>query len=115
MILELLASTVLWASTEILDPEIELRVSCDRVELDINASPKATPVLVKFYVKDMRYKFIWSYRVPMKYDAQGNILLEPTKYWIEEIRNNDSVTLEVENKQYTFNLKGSKKALEQCD
>ncbi len=112
--IDILLSFILWTTIEITDPEIELNVTCDRVELDINTTPGVAPVIVKFYVHDPKFDYIWSYRVPMRKE-KGKILLEPAAYWVEEIKQSRALNLEIEGKQYTFNLKGSKKALKECN
>ena len=42
------------------------------------------------------------------------MLLEPVEYWLEEIKTQDELILEIDKKVYRFKLKGSYKALK-CD
>ena len=115
MLTELLVSGFLWVTVDMLDPEVELRVDCHRVELDINQPAKASPAIVKFYFQSRDRKYIWSYRIPMDRTATGSILLDPPEYWVEEIKRLNSITFEIEGKKYSFALNGSYEALKECN
>ena len=115
MLTELIISGFLWVTVDIIDPEVELKVDCHRVELDINQPAKAAPAIVKFYMESRDRKYIWSYTIPMTRTATGSVLLDPPEYWVEEIKRNSHITFEIEGRKYTFNLKGSTNALKVCN
>lgn len=115
MLTELLVSGFLWVTVDVIDPEVELRVDCNRVELDINGPAKASPAIVKFYMQSKDRKYVWSYKIPMQRTATGSILLDPPEYWVEEIRRLNHITFEIEGRKYSFTLTGSAKALKECN
>lgn len=114
MILEFLISTILWTGID-QHTDAKLQVSCDQVQLQYGGKPTANPALVTFYEKDERYEYTWSYTVAMDVSPTGSIILDPTEYWIEEIRKLDVIAFKINQQVYAFNLKGSHKALKECD
>lgn len=114
MLVELMLGAILWSTPDITDPNVELKVNCSAVEIDVKRLYRATPIQVKFYVYDEYFKKMWSYRVPMHQAPNGNIKLEPAEYWVEEVKRNNTLILQIENQQYAFDLKGSYEALKEC-
>ena len=109
--IELLASLILWTG---IDKEAKLEVSCDQVTLDIGIEAKATDEPVSFWVKDPKYGHTWRYTIPMNILPNGKIELEPTEYWIEEIRQQHELVVRVRNTYYNFDLTGTKKQIRGC-
>ena len=110
MLLELLATTVLWSS---FDKDARLEVNCNSVAIFYGGKPQAEKRKVHFWFVD-RQGQQYSYIVAMPVGPQGQIFLEPTEYWIEEIKEKRKLNIEIENHKYTFKLNGSSHAL-QCN
>lgn len=113
MLAEILLSTILWTG---IDPatNAELEVSCQKITVDYGGLPTSNKVKVTFGKYDPQFSYLWHYSIPMKVDPAGKILLEPVEYWLEEIKTQDELILEIDRKVYRFKLKGSYKALK-CD
>lgn len=109
--LELLASLILWTG---IDQDAKLQVTCAAVTLDIGLESRARPEPVAFWFKDLQFDHTWLYVIPMELDSKGRIILEPTGFWIEEIRQQKELVVRVDNKYYTFDLKGTKDLID-CD
>ena len=110
MLLELLLTTILWTGIDN-NKNAELKVTCDTVELHYGGKPTARDIPVVFWMEDLRYKHVYLYAVPMKVTQTGAIKLEPTEFWIEEIRQQKSLKLRVDNKDYIFDLTGTKELI----
>ena len=104
MLAELLM--ILWLGT---DPNTgaTLEVSCDKVEIDYGGKPTSNKIKITFGKYDPQFNYLWKYSIPMKVSPTGALLLEPTEDWIEEIRTQDELIVEIEGKIYTFNLTGT--------
>ena len=111
--LDLLLSVFLWVGTDHLD-RAQLVVNCDKVELHYGGQPSASKRKVFFFFKDLDYGHTYTYGAPMEVGPQGQIILEPHEYWIEEIRQQKTMILRVENQEYIFDLTGTHDAI-QCN
>ena len=114
MLLEILASAFLWSGMDHLDRAQLAVINCNKVELHYGGQPTANKRRVDFWFKDLRYGHTYLYSVPMYVGVRGQILLEPAKYWIEEIRQQPNILLRVENQEYIFDLSGTHKQI-QCN
>lgn len=113
MFLELLLGAILWSSQD-LNSDAELRVNCDQVEIYFSEKPKGKYLTLEFFHEDKEFDYSWIYHVPMEVSSGGTLLLEPTEYWIEEIKNLHKIEFKIGKRHLVFPLKGSKKALN-CD
>lgn len=111
MLLELLASLVLWTG---FDQEAKLQVTCASVTLQYGGAAKASPTPVAFWFEDLKYGHTYLYVVPMPVMPNGSVKLEPTEFWLEEIRQQKNLKLRVSNRDYNFDLTGTKKLID-CD
>ena len=111
MLLELLANVILWVSTT---QDAQLKVGCNKVEFHYGGKPTAEDIVVGFYVKGKNYQRMWKYEVPMRVNPIGAILLEPTQFWVEEVKEQGELVLIVKGKKYVFDLTGSRKKLRGC-
>ena len=111
MLLELIVSLVLWTGV---DQEAKLQVSCAAVTLEYGGAATSNPQPVSFWIIDKEYDITWLYVVPMKVLPNGKIKLEPTMFWIEQLKIQDSIKLRVDNRDYNFDLTGTKDLIN-CD
>lgn len=111
MFLELIISLVLWTG---FDGDAKLQVTCAAVTLDVGLPHRATPERVAFWMHDEDFNHVWLYVVVMELDNRGRIKLEPTQFWVEEIRQQKNLKLKVRNKYYNFDLTGTKDLIN-CD
>ena len=111
MLLTLLASLVLWTG---FDQDATIQVTCAAVTLDIGMQYRATPVRVAFWMHDPRFNLTWLYVVPMEVNVRGEIVLTPTGFWVEKIRQQKILKIKVNGKYYNFDLTGTNKLID-CD
>ena len=110
MLLELLASTILWVGID-LNHDAKLEVACDKVTLDYGGDPTARDKVVTFWMQDLRHDHTHIYGVAMPVDVHGRIVLEPAKFWVEEIRQQKNLTIRVGKFDYYFELNGTYKSI----
>jgi hypothetical protein len=114
MLLEfLLISSFLWSGQDVTG-NATLNVTCDKVEIHYGGAPTANKKKVAFWMKDLRYNHTYLYSVAMPVGSIGQIVLEPTEFWLEEIRVQKEMVIKIDGKHYIFNLEGSKQAIN-CD
>lgn len=113
MFLELLFGVYLWIGYD-LNSGAELRVNCDQVEIWFSDRPSGEYMTLVFTERDPEFQYDWKYHVPMEISNRGTLLLEPTLYWIHEIRELDKLEFRVGKQNLVFPLQGSKKAI-QCN
>ena len=111
ILIMLILQMVLWTGIDA-EHKASLEVSCNKVALKYGGTPTSNKRIVEFQIYDERFDRMWTYHMPMRVGEIGEILLEPTEYWTERIKNENNITLKVENIEYNFDLRGSYKAIE---
>lgn len=107
MLLEIIASSFLWAGFDHLNSAQLAVIDCKNVELYHGGEPTANKRRVDFWFKDIEYGHTYLYSKAMYVGNRGQIVLEPAEYWIEEIKRQPNIVLRVEGKEYIFDLTGT--------
>jgi hypothetical protein len=106
--IEILVSLFLWTG---IDPNYgaELKVDCENITIEYGGRPTSGKIVVKFAMQGVRQDRLWFYEIPMSVAYDGRIVLTPYDFWLEELRIRESVTFEIQGKEYFFELKETSK------
>lgn len=101
--LELLTAFVILANPPYED--VKLNVSCDEVSIDYGGVPRATKMVVTFWMN--HGKTPWRYSIPMEINNVGNVVLDSATFWLEEIKTQKVLIVQFHKATYQFDLTGT--------
>ena len=118
MLKELLLISFLWGPSVWSAPDTHnravLSVECNQVLVKYNGVPRARKAIVTFWQRDEELDYMWKYSVPMKVNSNGYIILEPSEYFIEEVKRSRVLSISIDGNHFSWGLTGTKKALSNC-